>query len=122
MEEIKNIYLQQDKTRHHKREPRSQPPESGATFNPNYHWGILPVLSGIAVIIQLTYNLRRLLPVTVGEEEEITRNHKITIISPKSPKMNRKSPLYFEIISWRFGYRPQYQPSTIISPQAKALG
>ena len=27
-----------------------------------------------------------------------------------------------QIITWGFGYRPQYQPSTIISPRAKALG
>ena len=26
-----------------------------------------------------------------------------------------------QIITWGFGYRPQYQPSTIISPRAKAL-
>ena len=27
-----------------------------------------------------------------------------------------------QIITWGFVYRPQYQPSTIINPQAKALG
>ena len=27
-----------------------------------------------------------------------------------------------QIITWGFGYRLQYQPSTIISPRAKALG
>ena len=27
-----------------------------------------------------------------------------------------------QIISQGFGYHPQYQPSTIMSPQAKALG
>ena len=27
-----------------------------------------------------------------------------------------------QIITQHFGYRPQYQPSTIISPRAKALG
>ena len=45
----------------------------------------------------------------------------LTFLTPKALKQSNGI-CDKQIITWGFGYRPQYQPSTIISPRAKALG